>query len=443
MAKMILWQLAFQFLLIFLNAIFACAEIAVISVNDNKLAKLAEEGNKRAVRLAKLTKEPARFLATIQVAITLSGFLGSAFAADNFSELLVNWLVKFNMPVSLKTLDAISVVLITLILSYITLIFGELVPKRLAMKNAEAIALGISSLVSFISKLFAPIVWLLTISTNGLLRLLGVDPESDDEEVTEEEIRMMIDAGSEKGTIDMDEKELIQNVFEFDDLTAGEIATHRTDVSMLWMDETPEQWEQTIHECRHSRYPICDESTDDIIGVLCARDYFVEKDKSRENILRTAVTPPYFVPESIKADVLFRNMKEAGTYFAIVLDEYGGMEGIVTITDLIQEIVGDFEKEAIEEDEREITRIDSQTWSIRGSALLEDVSKQLGVTFPEEDYETFGGFVFAELGSVPEDGTSFELDSNGMHIKVTEVQEHRLIKALVCLQPEPKKQEED
>lgn len=238
----LLWQLLLQIILIALNAVFACAEIAVISFNDNKLARLAEQGDKRAVRLARLTSQPARFLATIQVAITLAGFLGSAFAADNFSDMLTEWLVGLGVSLPASTLDTISVVLITIILSYFTLVLGELVPKRVAMRKAEALALGMSGLISFISKLFAPIVWLLTISTNALLRLIGIDPNADDEEVTEEEIRMMVDAGREKGVIDEEETEIIQNVFEFDDITAGELATHRTDIALLWTDETMEQW---------------------------------------------------------------------------------------------------------------------------------------------------------------------------------------------------------
>ena len=226
MENSILFMILLQVFLILLNAVFASAEIAVISINDAKLARMAAEGDKRAVRLARLTSQPARFLATIQVAITLSGFLGSAFAAENFSDGLVNWLVSLGVGVPAATLDAIAVVIITLVLSYFTLIFGELVPKRVAMRKAESLALGISGLISAIAKLFAPIVWFLTASTNAVLRLLGIDPNAEEETVSEEEIRMMVDVGTQKGTIDHEEKQFIQNVFEFDDLTAGEIATH-------------------------------------------------------------------------------------------------------------------------------------------------------------------------------------------------------------------------
>ncbi|BCJ94002.1 hemolysin [Anaerocolumna cellulosilytica] len=430
----IIWQIILQVILIAFNAVFACAEIAVISINDNKLAKMAAEGNKKAIRLATLTSQPARFLSTIQVAITLSGFLGSAFAADNFSEYLTTWLVSLGVTIPEKTLDTIAVIVITIILSYFTLIFGELVPKRVAMKKAESLALGMSALITFISKLFAPVVWLLTASTNGILKLIGIDPNEEDENVSEEEIRMMIDMGREKGTIDQDEQELIQNVFEFDDLTAGEIATHRTEISLLWMDESPEAWEKTIHESRHSLYPVCDESVDNVVGVLNAKDYFRLEDKSREQIMKHAVKPAYFVPETVKADLLFRNMKHSHNYFAIVLDEYGGMSGIVTVNDLVEQLVGEFDDDnGIIGEVSSIERIDSTTWKLNGSIALLDVAKQLGISLPIDDYDTFGGFVFGLYGSIPEDGTTLELDTDTLHIKVLEIKDHLINKAVICL----------
>ena len=290
-----------QIILIALNAIFACAEIAVLSISETKLEQLVEKGSKRAKRLYRLTRDSAKFLATIQVAITLSGFLGSAFAADNFSEPLVNWLVSLGVPESYKgTLDALSVVVITLILSYFTLVFGELVPKRLAMKKSESIALAISGIVSFISVVFKPVVWFLSISTNVVLRICGVDPKEDEEDVSEDSIRMMVDAGSEKGTIDTQEKEFIQNVFEFNDITAGDVAIHRTDVSILNLEDDDSAWAEEIHNTRHTKYPVADGSTDNIVGILNAKDYFRLEDRSRENVMREAVTEPYFVPESLK-----------------------------------------------------------------------------------------------------------------------------------------------
>lgn len=439
-----LWlQLLLQLFLIICNAIFACAEIAVISSNSTKLAQLVAKGDKHAVRLAKMTSQPAKFLATIQVAITLSGFLGSAFAADNFSSRIVAWLIGLGVKIPEQTLNTISVILITLILSYVTLIFGELVPKRIAMKKAESLALGMSSLITFISKLFAPIVWLLTVSTNGVLRLLGIDPKAEKEEVTEEEIRMMVDAGSEKGAIDVEEKELIQNVFEFDDLTASEISTHRTEISLLWMDETPEEWEETIHESRHTFYPICEESVDNIVGVLNAKEYFRLSDRSRNSVMKYAVKPAYLVPETVKADVLFKNMKKSRNYFAVVLDEYGGMSGIVTITDLLECIVGDL-NEGAEEDVTpvsDIEPVDSKTWRISGSASINDVEAALGVTL-DDDCDTFGGYVLGIIGTIPDDGSTVSAETDRLSIRVTEIKEHRIENTIVCLLDPPKDEEE-
>lgn len=424
-------QIILQIILIVLNAVFACAEIAVISMNDTRLEQLTEAGDKRAVRLSHLTSQPAKFLATIQVAITLSGFLGSAFAADNFSESLTDWLLGLGVPLSGKTLDTISVVVITVVLSYFTLIFGELVPKRLAMKKTEQLALGMSALISFLAKVSAPIVWILTVSTNGVLKLFGVDPAAEEEEVSEEEIRMMVDAGSRKGVIDFAEKEFIQNVFEFDDLAVGEFATRRKDICILWADETMEQWDEMIHNSRHTRYPICSESVDDVVGILNVKDYFRLKEKTRENVIRNAVHPPFFVPEGIRADVLFRQMKESRKHFAVVLDEYGGTEGIVTINDLLEQLVGDLEDEDFGEEKPEgIEQIDDTTWKIYGNIPLDEVADTLKVPLPVEEYDTFSGFVFATYGSVPGDGSKIEVKTDKLQILVTKISEHQVEEAV-------------
>lgn len=335
------WQLILQVVLIALNAIFACAEIAVISAKDAKIAALAQEGNRRAIRLERLTSQPARFLATIQVSITLAGFLGSAFAADNFSEALVDWMISLGVKLSPQVLDTIAVVLITLILSYFTLIFGELVPKRLAMKNAEKLALAVSGLVTVISVVFKPIVSLLTASTNGMLRLLRVDPDSEEDVYSEEEIRMMATAGSQQGTIGEEENEFIQNLFEFDDQRAEEFATHRTKMSVLWADGSTDDWEREIFSSRHSLYPVCRDTTDKVVGILDIKDYFALPERSAEAAMSQAVKEPYFVPDSIKADVLFKRMRDERIRIAVVLDEYGGVTGIVTLSDILELLVGD------------------------------------------------------------------------------------------------------
>lgn len=424
-------QILLQVILIGLNAVFACAEIAVISMNETRLEQLAAEGNKKAVRLSRLTSQPARFLATIQVAITLSGFLGSAFAADNFSDSLTSWLLGLGVPLQEKTLDTIAVVVITMILSYFTLIFGELVPKRLAMKKTEQLALGMATMISFLARLSAPIVWVLTVSTNGVLRICGIDPAAEEDEVSEEEIRMMVDAGSRKGVIDFEEKEFIHNVFEFDDLAVGEFATRRKDLAILWLEESMEQWDEIIHESRHTRYPVCGESVDDVVGVLNVKDYFRLKEKTRENVMQSAVHAPFFVPEGIRADVLFRQMKESRNHFAVVLDEYGGTEGIVTINDLLEQLVGDLEDEdCLGEKQEGIEQLDSTTWKICGNLPLEEVAEAMKVSLPTEEYDTFSGFVFATYGSVPEDGSRIEIRTDKLQILVTKICEHQVEEAI-------------
>lgn len=421
-----------QIILIALNALFAGAEIAVLSVNETKLERMAQQGNKKAKRLERLTAEPARFLSTIQIAITLSGFLGSAFAADGFSEPLVDWAVSLGATLPRKTLDKIAVIIITLILSYFTLVFGELVPKRIAMKKSEALALGMSGLLSGISVVFKPVVWLLSVSTNGVLRLCGIDPHEQEEAVSEEEIRMMVDEGGEKGTIDREEQKLIRNVFEFDDLTAGEIATHRTDVDILLTEDDDECWAAEIHDSRHTLYPVCDSSPDNVIGIVNAKDYFRLDDKSRENVMAHAVTEPYFVPESIKADVLFKKMKNERRKMAVVLDEYGGMTGIITLNDLVGELVGEFDTP--DEDAPRIEKTGENTFSLHGNILLRDLESTVGLEFDTEDYDTFTGVAFEALGQVLNDGrfdTAFETPL--FTARILRVEGHQVVEAEIKL----------
>lgn len=418
-----------QVILILLNAVFACTEIAVISMNDNKMEKMAEAGDKRAKRLVKLTSQPARFLATIQVAITLSGFLGSAFAAENFSDVLVKGIQGLGINIPIQILESVSVILITIVLSYFTLIFGELVPKQIAMRKAEPFALGISALISALSKIFAPLVSFLTFSTNSVLKLLGIDPNKEEEEVSEEEIRMMVDVGTEKGTIDCEEREFIQNVFEFDDLSAEDIVTHRTDVVMLDMEDDMEVWRETIYHTRYTMYPICEETADKIIGVLNAKEYFRLQDKSRKSVMEHAVSQPYFVPDTVKADVLFRNMKKKKCSLAVVLDEYGGMTGIVTLNDLVEQLVGELEEDAF----CEIEPLEKGAWKVHGTALLEEISEILQIPLPCEEYDTFNGLVFHALGSIPQDGTEMSVEIGRLCITNMKIYNHKVESAIITM----------
>ncbi len=427
--------LLLQVVLIFLNAVFACAEIAVLSVNEAKLEHMAENGDVKAKRLFKLTKEPAKFLATIQVAITLSGFMGSAFAADNFSEPLVDWIISLGVNIPESTLDNIAVILITLVLSYFTLIFGELVPKRIAMKKSEQLAMGISGLVTGISFLFKPIVSFLSISTNAVLRLCGIDPEEEEEQVSEEEIRMMVDVGSEKGAINVHEKDFIQNVFEFNDIMVGDIVTHRTDVKTLCMEDDMDIWEETIFNSRHTFYPVCEDSLDHVVGVLYVKDYFRLKDKSREAVLKNAVYPAYFVLENTKADVLFRNMKKTKNHLAVVIDEYGGMSGIVTMYDLIEELVGDLsENKDSEENGSFIRKLDEHTWEVRGNIEIDTIENAIGIKFDSDEFDTFTGLVFDRLGEIPADGDQdITVEIQDLKVNIMHIKEHQIEKATIYL----------
>lgn len=426
--------LILQVILIMVNAVFASAEIAIISMNDNKLAKLSAAGDKRAKKLSSLVEQPSQFLSIIQVGITLAGFFGSAFAADNFSGKLVDFLLKLGVRLPAPTLNTISVISITLILSYFTLVFGELVPKRVAMRNSDNLALAMSGLLYLISRVFAPLVWLLTASTNGVLRIMGIDPYAEDDDITEEDIRMMVDVGSEKGSINENEKEMIQKVFEFDNKTAEEAMTHRTEVVILWTDETDEEWYDKVSEHRHSKYPVCDGSADNVIGVLNAKDYLRLRDRSRENAMDKAVKPAYYVPETVRTDVLFQNMKKSRNHFAVVFDEYGGMSGVITMSDLLEEIVGNLDDDYLNPLKPPlIEKIEPDTWKIKGAALLEDVSKALEISLPDDDFDTFGGLVFGSLGIIPDDGSTLEIEEYGLKIKITEIKGKRLETALVYL----------
>ena len=437
------WQLMLQAVLIALNAFFACAEIAVLSVNDARLAQLEEQGNKKAARLAKLTGDPARFLATIQVAITLAGFFGSAFAADNFATRLADALYREGGLIGKDVIHTLSLVIVTLILSFFTLVFGELVPKRVAMKKAEALALSMAGVIGGLSVLFKPVVWLLSASTNGVLRLLGIDPRATDDTVYEEDIKDLADQGSRKGEIDSDEREIIHNLFEFDDISVGELATHRTEIIPLYVEDDMETWHKTIIEGRHSHYPVCGESVDVVEGVLSARDYFALEDKSRENVMAQAVRPAYFVPEGVRADVLFRQMKQSKNHFAVVLDEYGGVSGIATMNDLLAQIVGEFDDDADAPiDEPDIIQLAEDTWKIRGGASLDDVAETLKVELPTEEYDTFGGYVMGLYGSVPDDGTTFSLETDALTLADCRV-ENRRVESVTVTKKVPAQDEEE
>ena len=435
--------LILQVVLIALNAVFASAEIAVISMNETKLKKMAEDGNKKAIKLSKLTEQPARFLSTIQVAITMAGLLGSAFAAENFAGPVVDALVSLGIHAPEKVMRSVVVLLITVILAYFNLVFGELVPKRIAMKKTEAMALGMSGMLYAVSKAFAPLVFLLTVSTNGVLRLIGIDPEEQEEQVSEEEIRMLLTTGNEQGNIDAQETEMIQNVFEFDDISVLELCTHRLDVVYLSLEDDDAQWEETIHESRHTFFPVCGESIDDIRGVLNTKDYFRMRGKSREYILEHAVDQVDLVPETMKANVLFQNMQKSRNYFAAVIDEYGGISGIITLHDLMEALVGELYETEEAPMPLAVEKIGENTWKVRGYADLEDVSDALEVELPTDTYDTFSGFICGLIGKVPRNGEQFSCEYESLEIQVHTVENHRVMETTVTKREMAEKEEEE
>ena len=426
----IVLPLLLQVVLIMLNAIFACAEVAVISTNEAKINKLILDGNNSARTLKCLIDNPSKLLSTIQITITISGFLGSAFAADNFAGRLVDWLLKINIiqQEHLVAANTISVIFITIILSFFTLVFGELIPKRIGMRKSEKIALTLARPLMFISKLFTPIIWLLTISINSILKLMGIDPNESNGDNGEENIRLMVDMSGEKGLIDKEEQEMIQNVFEFNDRPVGDFATHRTNVEFLWEDDNLEIWNATILTSFHKYYPICRKNADDIIGVLNIREYFKLDNKDKENIMNKCVIPAYFIPENIKADQLFKQMKENNKKFAIVLDEHGGVEGVVTIDDILEQIVGNFNDVVRTVDRGYAIKIDETTWEINGQLSIEDVNKLIGSTFTNEEYDTIGGLVFGHYGFVPADETVFEIEIDNYKFSILKIMEHQIEK---------------
>jgi putative hemolysin len=429
-----------QVLLIALNAFFSCAEVAVLSVNETKLDKKASEGDKKASRLERIAKQPGKILTAVKAAATLFGLLGSAFASVNFSHRLVSLLLSLGVTMSQSALNALSVVIITLAVSFLTILLGDIVPKRIAVERSESLAYEMSGVISMTSRLFAPFAFLLTASANGALRLFGIDPSDAADDVSEEEIRMMVDAGSKNGVIDDDEKDIIQNVFEFDDTPVEQFATHRTDLCILWLEETDEEWAAAIKESRHSVYPVCGESIDDIVGVLYTKDYFRLEDKSRDLVMKYAVKPAAFVPYSAYADVLLRQMKRTRNHFAVVLDEYGGTLGIVTMSDLLEQLVGDIGEADDEPEPLEIVPLGEDRWKILGTAPLDEVAEALNVELPAEDHDTFGGYVLACRGSLPEDGATFELDTDELHITVDTIKDHRIESAVVQVMHSEEKQ---
>ncbi len=431
--------------LIAINAFFAAAEMAIISLNDTKIKVMADEGHKKALRLVKILETPTEFLSTIQVGITLAGFMSSAIASATFSEDVTNFLMKV-VPISQDVLTPIVMVLITLGISYISLVFGELVPKRVAMNYSEEIAFSTSGIILVVGKITRPVVHLLSFSTKTVLRIFRIDPNQQPEEITEEEIRMMVDVGEEKGTIRETEKEMINNIFEFDNTEVSDIMTHRTDVAGIDVESNLEEVKHILLEQQYTRFPVYEDSIDHVVGTIHLKDLlrYMDSSQNHEFNLRKIMRKPYFVPDSKHLDELFFELQKNRTHFAVVIDEYGGTAGIVTIEDLIEEILGDIEDE-YDEEENEFVKLNANTFDVSGSIELDELDESAELELPQadlEDYDTLSGLLIAQLGRIPDEKEVIEIVYNSIRFKIMSV-EDKVITRVRVIKSKKKVEEKD
>lgn len=421
----ILFQLLFLAFLTLVNAFFAGAEMAVVSVNKNRIKVLADEGSKRAALLQTLFEDSTKFLSMIQVAITLAGFFSSASAATGISQVLGGWIAQFGIPYS----NTIAVVVVTIILSYFTLVFGELVPKRIALQKAEAFSLFVVQPIYIISKILSPFIKLLSLSTNGFLHLIGMKTENLEEAVSEEEIKKMLETGSENGVFNEIEKEMINSIFSFDDKTAKDVMVPRREVFAIDIEEPLEKILDEILETRHSRIPVYEEQIDNIIGIIQVKDVMIEaRKKSFEEVdIRALLKEAFFVPDGKSTDELFREMQKTKNRMAVLIDEYGGVSGILTVEDLVEEVMGEITDEH-EEEVVELQKIGEKEYLLDGSILIEELNEKLNLKLETENYDTLSGYLIEELGYIPKDSGQCELDADGVHFKILEVKEKRIRK---------------
>lgn len=427
-------QILLQIILIALNAFFAATEIAVISLNEKKVRALADDGNKKAVKMLKIIEEPTQFLSTIQIGITLAGFLGSAFAADNFAEVLSTAISKaFNLSAdNTKIINTVAVVLVTLILSYFTLIFGELVPKRIAMKHKEKLANSVCGIISFLAAVLKPIIWFLTISTNAVLILVGIDPHEKEEPVSEEDIVLMLDAGADEGSLDHDDIEYIKNVFKLDKMTAEDVMTPRKSVISISYDASDKEILEIIEEESYSRIPVYEDNPDKIIGILHACDYLLKRNEKNFD-LKSILHTPVFVPETVSLDVLFKDMQTDHNHLAVVVNEYGETSGIVTMEDILEEIVGEIWDERDEEID-EFKKIGDNTYKVLCTASLEDFREYFKLEDEEElDVSTVNGWITEITGIIPEVNYSF--DYKNLTVTITKADQFMTHEIKVVVHP--------
>ena len=436
-----LFQIIFLIILILLNAYFAASEMAYISLNDAKIEKEAKEGNKKAQKIKKMLKNPSKFLATIQIGITLAGFLSSAFAADTFASELSPILNEWIPGLGIGFWQALSIIVITIILSFFTLIFGELVPKRLAMKYSEKIAYATIGIISFISILTSPFVKLLTATTNLVSKIFGVS-EYEEEVVTEEEIKMMVDQGQEKGVIKKNEKDLINNVFLLNDIDAAEIMTHRTDIFAIEINDNIYELLDEIDDYKYSRIPVYEETIDDIKGILFLKDILKALSNGKKIKIKDIMREAYYVPETKPIDEVFKELQKNKMQMAIVVDEYGGTSGLLTMEDILEELVGNIFDE-YDDVEVEYNKIDENTYMVEGSIPLYELKKIIGIEIPEGDYDTLSGYLIEKLGRIPEDDEKQVIEDEKLTYKVEELEDKRIKWVKICKNQEVSVNEDD
>ncbi len=377
-----------------------------------------------------MLKTPSKFLSTIQIGITLAGFLSSAFASDAFADKLAPILNNAMPFFTLEVWRGISIVIITIILSFFTLVFGELVPKRLAMKYYEKISYATIGVIRAISIITAPLVKLLTISTNMISKIFGVG-EAEEEIVTEEEIKMMIDEGEEKGTIEKGQKQLLNNVFQFNDIVVSEIMTPRTDMYAIDINEDINHLLDKIDKYKYSRIPVYEDNIDNIKGILYVKDLIKPLKNNKKIELKKLMREAYFVPESKDIDELFKEMQQNKVQMAIAIDEYGGTAGIITVEDIIEEIVGNIFDE-YDDEEADIKKIDDNTYILNGTITIYELNRLFGVEIPEGDYETLSGYLLDLLGRIPDEKEKPVIEDENLTYKVEEIEDKRIKYVKVC-----------
>ena len=429
--------------LILLNAFFAMSEIAIVTLNDNKIRKMAEDGHKGAAKVLKLTKNNSRFLSTIQIGVTLSGFLTSASAAQTFAGKLAGWFVGLVPSVPFGIAEPVATVVVTLILSYFSLVLGELVPKKIAMQRAEEISFKVAGILNGVALVFSPFIRFLSASTNLVIRLLGFDPNASEENVTEEEILMMVDVGEEKGVIEGSAKDMIANIFDFDDIAVNELMTHRTDMTAV-EDISPVNEAVNLAIAKgYSRIPVYHEDIDDIVGVVYVKDLlkYVCSEMPAETKLTDIMRTATFIPETKKCSELFAEMTASKNQMAIIVDEYGGTEGLITMEDLVEAIVGNIQDE-YDQEEDEIRQVNDNTFTVDGTTSIDEISELIGIELPEGEYDTIAGLLVENLGRIPRSGEHPSIAIDHVRFTVDEVEDRRITRILIVKEPADSSAEE-